>query len=221
MWKKSINFVPNIKYHNRYMGIFSFFKKKEDAIQIGGMQDYMMLIRVYFQAAIAAQVGITNIAVLPDLRVFKSTFKVRTEHNKLGLGEKNHCKKMLKQMYGHDDQFFKEIDHSVAKNCKKMQDVQTFLYQFQGFTQDTMMLLSNLMKFKLRLPSFMKGAIRTMTEKTVDDIFNKNDFSDPGTLKTVASVRKYNARLGFSQEWITNFVFQVVMLAKKEKAPQQ
>ena len=98
MWKKSINFVPNIKYHNRYMGIFSFFKKKEDAIQIGGMQDYMMLIRVYFQAAIAAQVGITNIAVLPDLRVFKSTFKVRTEHNKLGLGEKNHCKKMLKQM---------------------------------------------------------------------------------------------------------------------------
>lgn len=202
------------------MGIFSFFKRHNDDTQkVGGMQDYMMLIRVYFQAAIAAQIGINNIAMLPDLRVFKNTFKVRTEHNKLGLGEKSACRKMLKEMYGHDDLFFKEIDKSIAKNCRKMQDVQTYLYQFQGFTQDIMMLMGNLMKFKLRLPSFFKKAIFTMTEKTVNDLFTKNDFSDPGTLKAVASVRKYNQRLGFSQDWITNFVYQVVMLAKKEKAP--
>jgi hypothetical protein len=202
------------------MGIFSLFRKKEDKIKAGGMQDYMMLVRVYFQAAIASGVGITNIAMLPDLRVFKTTFKVRTEHNKLGLGEKTACKKMLKSMYGMDDSFFKEIDRSIAKNCHKIQDVQTYLYQFQGFTQDIMMLLSNLMKFKMRLPSFFKKAIYTMTEKTVSDIFNKNDYSDAGTLKTVAAVRKYNQRLGFSQQWITDFVFQVVMLAKKEK-PQE
>jgi hypothetical protein len=202
------------------MGIFSLFRKKEDKIKTGGMQDYMMLVRVYFQAAIASGVGITNIAMLPDLRVFKSTFKVRTEHNKLGIGEKTACKKMLKSMYGMDDSFFKEIDRSIAKNCHKLQDVQTYLYQFQGFTQDIMMLLGNLMKFKMRLPSFFKKAIYAMTEKTVADIFNKNDYSDAGTLKTVAAVRKYNQRLGFSQQWITDFVFQVVMLAKKEK-PQE
>ena len=202
------------------MGIFSIFRKKEDKIKTGGMQDYMMLVRVYFQAAIASGVGITNIAILPDLRVFKSTFKVRTEHNKLGISEKNACKKMLKSMYGMDDSFFKEIDRSIAKNCHKLQDIQTYLYQFQGFTQDIMMLLGNLMKFKMRLPSFFKKAIYAMTEKTVSDIFNKNDYSDAGTLKTVAAVRKYNQRLGFSQQWITDFVFQVVMLAKKEK-PQE
>ena len=202
------------------MGIFSLFRKKEDKIKTGGMQDYMMLVRVYFQAAIASGVGITNIAMLPDLRVFKTTFKVRTEHNKLGLGEKTACKKMLKSMYGMDDSFFKEIDRSIAKNCHKLQDVQTYLYQFQGFTQDIMMLLGNLMKFKMRLPSFFRKAIYAMTEKTVADIFNKNDYSDAGTLKTVAAVRKYNQRLGFSQQWITDFVFQVVMLAKKEK-PQE
>ena len=202
------------------MGIFSLFRKKEDKIKTGGMQDYMMLVRVYFQAAIASGVGITNIAMLPDLRVFKSTFKVRTEHNKLGIGEKTACKKMLKSMYGMDDSFFKEIDRSIAKNCHKLQDVQTYLYQFQGFTQDIMMLLGNLMKFKMRLPSFFKRAIYAMTEKTVADIFNKNDYSDAGTLKTGAAVRKYNQRLGFSQQWITDFVFQVVMLAKKEK-PQE
>lgn len=203
------------------MSFFSFFKKKEDDIKIGGMQDYMMLIRVYFQSAIAATIGINNIAMLPDLRLFKSTFKVRTEHNKLGLGEKNACKKMLKQMYGHDDAFFKEIDRSISKNCHKVQDVQTYLYQFQGFTQDLMMLTSNLMKFKLRLPSFFKKAIYAMTEKTVNELFNKNDYSDPGTLKAVASVRKYNQKLGFSEAWVTNFVYQVVMLAKKEKMPKE
>lgn len=202
------------------MGIFSFFQRHNDnTVKVGGMQDYMMLIRVYFQASIAAQVGINNIAMLPDLRIFKSTFKVHTEHNRLGTGEKNACRKMLKNMYGHDDAFFREIDRSVAKNCRKMQDVQTYLLQFQHFTQDTMMLMGNLMKFKLRLPSIFRKAIYSMTQKTVNDLFNKNDYSDAGTLKAVASVRKYNQRLGFSQEWITEFVYQIVMLTKKEKAP--
>lgn len=217
MSKKPVR--PNRNIYN--VGIFSFFKKKEENTRIGGMEDYMTLIRVYFQSAIAATIGITNIALLPDLRVFKSTFKVKTEHGKLGLGEKAACRKMLKQMYGHDDAFFKEIDHSINKNCRKMQDVQTYLYQFQGFTQDIMMLMGNLMKFKLRLPSFFKKAIYAMTEKTVNDLFNKNDYTDPATLKAVASVRKYNQRLGFSEQWITNFVYQVVMLAKKEKLPKE
>jgi hypothetical protein len=217
MSKKPVR--PNRNIYN--VGIFSFFKKKEENTRIGGMEDYMTLIRVYFQSAIAATIGITNIAMLPDLRVFKNTFKVKTERGKLGLGEKAACRKMLKQMYGHDDAFFKEIDHSINKSCRKMQDVQTYLYQFQGFTQDIMMLMGNLMKFKLRLPSFFKKAIYAMTEKTVNDLFNKNDYTDPATLKAVASVRKYNQRLGFSEQWITNFVYQVVMLAKKEKLPKE
>ena len=75
------------------------------------------------------------------------------------------------------------------------------------------------MKFKLRLPGFMKKALYTMTEKTISDIFNKNDFSDASVMKTVVSVREYNRRLGFSQKWITDFVYKVVMLAKKEPRP--
>ena len=205
--------------------ISKIFNKKEEN-EIGGMQDYMTLIRVYFQAAIAAQVGITNIAMLPDLRIFKSTFHVPTEHNKLGLGEKTRCRKISKpiELNAHTDdadKFFKEIDKSVGKNCRKLQDVQPYLLQFQGFTQDTMMLMGNLMKFKLRIPSFFKGVIRTATEKTVNQVFTSNNFSDPGTLKTVVNVRKYNQRLGFSQNWVNDFVYQIVMLAKKEKQPAE
>ena len=93
------------------------------------------------------------------------------------------------------------------------------MIQFQGFTQDLMMLMGNLMKFKLRLPSIFKKALYTMTEKTVADIFNKNDYKDAGVIKTVLAIRQYDKRLGFSQKWITDFVYQVVMLAKKEPKP--
>lgn len=200
------------------MGILSkiFGNKTEDKEKSGGMEDYMTLVRVYFQASLAARLGSTNLAMLPDLRMFKSTLHVPTLNNKLGVGEKTRCKKMLKDLYGTKDLFFEEIDNSIKKNCRKLQDVQPYLIQFQGFTQDLMMLTGNLMKFKLRVPGFFKKAIYAMTEKTINDVFNKNDFSDAGVMKTVIGIRKYSARLAFSQQWVTDFVYQVVMLAKKE-----
>ncbi len=199
------------------MGIFTklFGTKTADA-KSGGMEDYMTLIRVYFQASLASTLGINNLAMLPDLRMFKTTLHVPTVNNKLGVGEKSHCKKMLKELYKVDDNFFKEIDASIRKNCRKIQDVQVYLIQFQGFTQDLMMLMGNLMKFKLRVPSFFRSAIYTMTEKTVHDLFAKNDYRDAGVIKAVLAIRQYNKRLNFSEKWITDFVFQVVMLAKKE-----
>lgn len=204
------------------MGLLSnIFNKKPKEEKAGGMQDYMTLVRVYFQASIAATVGITNIAMLPDLRVFKSSLHVPTLNNKLGMGEKTACRKMMKEIYNTDDSFFKEVDQSIKRNCRKMQDIQVYMVQFQNFTQDLMMLTGNLMKFKLRLPSIFKKAIYTMTQKTVADIFSKNDYKDPSVVKSVLGVRKYNQRLGFSQKWITDFVYQVVMLAKKEPAPSE
>lgn len=199
------------------MGFFSkLFGKKESEVKVGGMEDFMTLIRVYFEASLAVNLGINNLGMLPDLRTFKTTLRVPTLNNKLGLGEKNQCRKMMREMYGLGDDFFKEIDQSMRKNCRKIQDVQPYMVQFQGFSQDLMMLVGNLMKFKLRLPSFMKKAIYTMTEKTVSDLFTKNDYTDPRVIKAVMAVRQYDKRLGFSQKWITDFVYQVVMLAKKE-----
>ena len=204
------------------MGFISgLFRRKESERQkVGGMEDFMTLIRVYFQAAIASEVGITNLAMLPDLRVFKTTLHVPTQNNRLGLGEKARCKKMLKEMYSLTDDFFKEIDQSIRRRCRKLQDVQVYLVQFQGFTQELMMLMGNLMKFKLRLPGFFKKALYAMTEKTVNNIYNKNNFTEPGVMKAVVAVREYSHKLGFSQRWVTDFVYTVVMLAKKEPQPQ-
>lgn len=195
------------------------FGKKDRNDTTDGMEDYMTLIRVYFQSAIAAQLGINNLKMLPDLRTFKITLHVPTVNNKLGVGEKARCKNMLKEMYHTDDLFFKEIDQSIRKNCRRLEDVQPYLLQFQGFTQELMMLVGNLMKFKLRMPSIFKSVLYTMTEKTVNDIFTKNDYKDAGVIKAVVAVRQYNKRLGFSQKWTTDFIHQVVMLAKKEPKP--
>ena len=200
------------------MGWFSniFGRKKNEDTKIGGMEDYMTLVRVYFQSALAEKIGITDMRMVPDLRTFKTTLRIPTERNKLGVAEKSRCRKMMKEIYNTDDGFFSEVDASIKKNCKKITDVQPYLLQFQGFSQDLMMLMGNLMKFKLRMPSIFKKTLYAMTEKTVNDLFHKNDFKDAGVVKTVLSLRQYNQRLGFSQKWVTDFVYQVVMLAKKE-----
>ena len=197
-----------------------FFGKKEETEKVGGMEDFMTLIRVYFQAVMAADLHITNLAALPDLRVFKQTLKVPTMNNRLGVAEKQRVTKMMKEMYEMDEAFTKEIDQSIRRRCKSPQDVQTYMYQFQGLTQDLMMLVSNLMKVKARIPSIFKKTIYSVTEKTVDDIFNKNDFTDASVMKSVVSVRQLNKKLGFSQLWVTQFVFRVLMLAKKEPKPK-
>ena len=198
------------------MGLFNFFRKKESGSRVGGMEDFMTLIRVYYQAVLAANLGITNIGMLPDLATFKRTLKVATQNNKLGVAERGRCKKMLEQLYGMDEIFFKEIDASIKKNCKKMQDVQPYLFAFQGFNNDLIMLVGNLMKWKFRVPGFMRKMLRSMVEKTINDIFTKNKWKDEATFRTVYSVRNYNDKLGYSQAWITEYVFRIITLAKKE-----
>ncbi len=203
------------------MGFFSklFGKKKEEQVRVGGMEDFMTLIRVYYQSVMAAQLGINNLGSLPDLRVFKQTFHVQTVNNKLGLGEKKHCQKLLMDMYSLPENFFAEIDSSVKKRCKKVQDVQTYFIMFQGFSQDLMMLMGNLMKWKFRLPSFFKKAMRGMVEKQVHQIMTRPVWKDEGVRRTCVSIRQYQQQLMYSEQWMTDYVYTIVMLAKKEPKP--
>ena len=202
------------------MGLLNLFKKKKPAEVVGGMEDFMTLIRVYYQSVLAANLGITNIGMLPDLATFKRTLKVATQNNKLGVAERSRCKKMLEQIYGMNDTFFKEIDSSIKRNCKKMQDVQPYLFAFQGFNNDLMMLVGNLMKWKFRVPGFMHKLLHSMTEKIIADILTKNKWKDEATFRTVYTVRQYKEKLGYSQEWMTEYVYKIVTLAKKEPRPQ-
>ena len=209
------------------MSIFSkLFGKKnaengEESVRVGGMEDFMTLIRVYYQAVMASQLGITNINFLPDMAVFKRTLKVPTQNNKLGIAERSRCKKMLTDLYGLDDIFFKEIDQSIKKNCRNVNDVKNYLFMFQGFSQDLMMVIGNLMQWKFRMPGTFKKLLRGMTEKAINDIMNKNDWKDDGVRKTCNNIRQYKHALGYSEAWMTEYVFNIVMLAKKEPKPKE
>lgn len=207
------------------MGIFNnLFKKKasdsEKGWRVGGMEDFMTLIRVYYQAVMAAQLGISNLAALPDLRIFKQTLHVPTQNNKLGLGEKSRCKKMLAEIYGISDDFFKEIDKSIKRNCRNVNEVRSYFIVFQGFSQDLMMLMGNLMKWKFRVPGFLKNALRTMTQKTVSDIMHRENWKKDDVRKACYAIRQYQSKLGYSEEWMTEYVYNIVILAKREPKPK-
>ena len=207
------------------MSIFSklFGKKQaeEEVTRVGGMEDFMTLIRVYYQAVMATNIGISNINFLPDMAVFKRTLKIPTQNNKLGIAEKSRCKKMLTEIYGLPDSFYKEIDASIKKNVKNINDVKTYLFMFQGFSQDLMMLIGNLMQWKFRMPGVFKKLLRGMTEKTVHDILTKPSWKDESVHKTCVAIRKYQHALGYSEPWINEYVYNIVLLAKKEPKPKE
>ena len=200
------------------MAFLDIFKRKKKE-NVGGMEDFMTLIRVYFQSELAANLGISNLSALPDLLTFKRTLHVATVNNKLGIGEKKACAKMLQDLYGISDNFFKEIDQSIKKGCRTQNDVSRYLYAFQGFTQDTMMLVGNILKWKFRIPGFLKKMVKKLTDSTVHDILTKDTWDDDGVRKSVFSVRRYQQMLGFSEAWIQEYVYNLITLAKKEPNP--
>jgi hypothetical protein len=193
-----------------------FGRKEAEQMRIGGMEDFMTLVRVYYQASMAARLGISNLGAFPDLRVFKQTLKVPTVNNKLGVGEKKRAQKMLTEMYGMSDNFFHEVDESLKRRCRSVQEVQSYFLVFQDFTQNLMMAMGQLMQWKLRLPSFFHKALRQMTEKTVHDVLTSNDWKDDGMRRSVAAIRRAQQTLGYSEQWMVEFSHTILMLAKKE-----
>ena len=161
------------------MGFFSkLFKRNEEPKEEvkGSVEEFVSLIRVYYQAVIAMQLGVTNMSILPDMALFKRMLKIPTQNNKLGIAERARVRKVLTQDYGLGESFFKEMDGSVKRVCKNQNDIKTYYILFQGFTSDLFSLMGNLMQWKFRAE-----------------------------------------HLGYSEKWITDFVYNVVLLAKEDQ----
>ena len=201
------------------MSLLSKLLKKDTGdgnSNVGNVEDFVSLTRVYFQSVIAVNLGITNINFIPDVAQFKRMFKVQTQNGKLGLAEKSRARKLLMQDYGLSENFFKEIDASVRKSCKTPNDIQAYLFMYQGFSNDLMMLMGNLMQWKFRIPLLFKKILKGMTEKTVHEVCTKKVWKADDVHKTATAVRQYKERLGYSEQWMTEYVYNIVLLAKKE-----
>lgn len=204
------------------MGIIArLFNKNKEQASAKGVEDFISLTRVYFQSVIAVNLGITNIRFIPDVANFKRLFKIPTQGGRLGLAEKSASRKMLINDYGISEDFFKEIDTSVKKHCRTQNDVQSYLFMYQGFSNDLIMLMGNLMQWKFRIPSVFKGALRTMIQKTMHDVCTKTVWKKDDVHKTAMAVRQYKERLGYSEEWMSEYVYNIIMLAKKEPRHKQ
>ncbi|WP_085536409.1 hypothetical protein [Massilibacteroides vaginae] len=202
------------------MGLFSrlFNKKSEDSGQISAhhTEEFMTLIRVYYQSVIATQLGITNLNMLPDMALFKRMLKIPTQGGKLGVAEKSRARKVLMQDYQLNEEFFKEIDRSIKRNCKTPNDINSYFYKFQGFNSELFTTMESLMNIRFRLSMLFNGLLKKMTAKTIHKILNQSEWKDISIQKAAWSVRKYQEALGYSEQWIVDFVYQVFLLAKKD-----
>lgn len=203
------------------MSILSkIFKKKDEEETMGSSQrsveEFVMLIRVYYQSVMAVNLGITNMNMLPDMALFKRMLKIPTQNNKPGLAEKSKVRKVLMNDYGLNENFFKEIDASVKKNCKSQQHIQAYFFQFQGFCSDLFSMLDNLMQWKFRLAMLVKKLLYSQTAKVMHDVMTKQEWKEVKDQKAAWSVRKYAETLGYTEQWMTDFVYNVVLLAKED-----
>lgn len=201
--------------------ISKLFNKKNNEAESdngkGSVEEFISLIRVYYQAVIAVNLGVTNLNILSDMALFKRMLKIPTQNNKLGVAEKARARKVLMQDYGLSEAFFKEIDASVKKNCRTQNDIKTYFILFQGFCNDLFTLLGNLMQWKFRFSMLVKKLLYNMTAKTIHDILTKSEWKEVSVQKTAWSIRKYAQTLGYSEQWITDFVYNVVLMAKEDQ----
>ena len=200
------------------MGIFAkLFKKNSEGTSSKNVEDFVSLTRVYFQSVIAANLGITNIRFVPDVANFKRLFKIPTQGGRLGQAEKTASRKMLMQDYGLSENFFKEIDASIKKNCKTQNDIKSYFIMYQGFNNDLFSLLDSLMQWKFRFSMLVKKLLYAQTQKTIHEIVTRSEWKDISVQKVAWRIRKYKETLGYSEEWMTDFVYNVVLLAKEDQ----
>lgn len=207
------------------MSIFSkLFKKKEvetETTSKGSVEEFVSLIRVYYQSVMAVQLGVTNINMLSDMALFKRMLKIPTQNNKPGIAEKARVRKILMQDYGLNEAFFKEMDSSVKKNCKTQNDIKSYFFLFQGFCNDLFSLLDNLMQWKFRLSMLFNKLLYKETRKIMHNIATRSEWKDIKIQKAAWSVRKYKETLGFSEEWMTDFVYNIMLMAKADARNQR
>lgn len=198
-----------------------FSKKKQEGTNKESVEDFANLIRIYFQAALADRLGISNLAMLPDMRIFKQSLKIPTENNRLGRAEKRKCKQMLQTMFALPNHFFSEIDNSIKKHARNMQQMQEYLFRFQSFSQDLLTVVTSDMGWKVRIPLLFKNTLRHAISQSIEKVFTKSNFKDVSLAVAAQKLQKQSKQLGFSPDWALEYIYHIVVLAKKQKKTTQ
>ncbi|MCQ2225401.1 MAG: hypothetical protein MJZ14_06710 [Paludibacteraceae bacterium] len=202
------------------MGLSDFLKKKRQAKEEKvkeKLQNFMTLVNVYIQASSAATLGIVNLQALPQLKVLKQKFKIPTEGGRLGLAEKKYVAKLMDTEYKLKESFFNEIDSSIKKNCKKVNDLQPYGIWFQSLLQDIMTAISLDMQAGLRLPMVFRKWMKSMMKDSIHKIVSGGVMKSADLMKMAANVRTYKEKLNLSEDWLLEICYVYVVLARGAK----
>ena len=67
----------------------------------------------------------------------------------------------------------------------------------------------------------VKKLLYNQTAKTIHEIVTRSEWKEVSVQKMAWSIRKYKETLGYSEEWMTDFVYNVVLLAKEDAKNQR
>ncbi|MFI3267334.1 MAG: hypothetical protein R3Y51_01325 [Rikenellaceae bacterium] len=204
------------------MGLFSnLFGKKNTGEEAKNdvqtnVEEFMSLIRIYYQASIIAHVGITNLSIVPEFAMYKRMMRIPTVGGKVGIAEKSHVRKSMMADYGMNETFFKEIDSSIRRNCKGMRDIQGYFFAFGNFTNDLMTYLSSQLQWRLQFSMIFKGMVRPTVSSAIKKLLTKEYWKDETTTRSVYGIRASKQALGYSEAWMTEFVCQILYMSRKD-----
>ena len=201
------------------MGLTDKLQSKKEALEQQvreRVEEFNTLVRIYLQATMAANLGIVDFRMLPDLKLLKQKFKIATE-GKLGVAEKKYVRKLMMNEYKMNESFFNEIDSSAKRVCKKQQDMPNYFYLFQGFSQAMFMSVTNEMSMALRLPAFFNGLIKSSAKDAIHKVLTSNDFKAADARQAAVNTRSLKEKLNLSEDWMLQYVYPVIMISKGSK----
>lgn len=180
------------------------------------IEEFNSLISVYLQGAAAMQLGIMDLRMLPQLKILKQRFKIPTQ-GRLGNAEKNYVSKLMMNEYKIPESFFKEIDASIKKVCKRQQDLQTYSVYFQNLSQNLFFAVASEMQITLRLPAFFRSLIKSSMKDAVHKVLTGVDFKAGDTRRAAIVVRELSEKMKLSEDWLFQYAYPVLMLSKGAK----
>lgn len=196
--------------------LFGRNKAVEDDNTQSNVEEFISLIRVYYQASIVAHVGITNLNVVPEFAMYKRVMRIPTLNGRIGIAERSHIRKFMVANYKMNESFFKDIDASIRKNCKGLRDVQGFFFLFGNFTNDLMTYLSTQAQWRLQGAMLFRPILRSTVKAVVNKMFTKDDWSDATAARTAKKLRLAASQLGYGSDWVVEFAYQVFSETKKD-----
>ena len=179
------------------------------------VEEFMSLIGIYNQASIVAHIGITNLKMVPEFAAYKRAMRIPTTGGKLGLAEKAQIKKMMIADYKMSELFFKEIDASIRKNCKNIRDVQNYFFAFGNFSNDLLTFVYTQSQWKIQGSMLIKKLLRSTVKSSVDNMMTKITWKDSSATNSAFKLRATAATLKYSNEWMTELVYQILLRSKK------